>query len=419
MALRRTLGWVAILYFAEGLPFGVVKEVMPVYFRAHGAPLAEIGLLSLLGLPWTLKVLWSPLVDRYGERRTWVSACLVVLAMTCAALVPFDPASSARSLALVLLIMATASATQDVAIDAYTISLVERGEEGRANGVRVSAYRVALIASGGGLLLLAPWAGWSTAFLCGAALFAVLALLVRTAPRLTVAAEPRRHWVGPMRAWLLRPGALAVFAFILLYKLGDATMGPMVKPFWLDRGLAIEEVGIVSGSFGVVATIAGALIGGRLTDRWGIWWALLVLGLAQAVSNLGYATVAWLDPPAPAAVVASWWEAVRAAAEPGRGMIYAASLLESFSSGLGSAAFLAFLMHICDQEHAAVQYAALSAVFALSRDLAGAMSGWATEQLGYAAYFALTFLLAFPALALLPAIRGWLREIRPLRPAAA
>jgi PAT family beta-lactamase induction signal transducer AmpG len=413
MTLRRKLGWVAVLYFAEGLPFGLIKEVMPVYFRVHGAALTEIGLLSLLGLPWTLKVLWSPLVDRYGERRSWVTGCLLALALGCMALLPFHPVTGALGLTIVLLAIAIASATQDIAIDAYTIGLIDRGEEGQANGVRVSAYRVALIASGGGVVLLAPWVGWPTAFSLAALLFAALALLVRAAPRIAVAAEARRHWVAPMRAWLLRRGALAVFAFILLYKLGDATMGPMVKPFWLDRGLAIGEVGIVSGSFGVLATIAGALIGGRLTDRWGIWWALLLLGLAQAVSNLGYATVAWLDPPAPSTAVATWSDAWRAAAEPARGMIYGASLLESFCSGLGSAAFMAFLMHICDKEHAAVQYAALSAVFALSRDLAGAVSGWATEHLGYATYFGLTFGLAFPALALLPAISGWLREARP------
>ncbi|MGD9764892.1 MAG: MFS transporter [Candidatus Binatia bacterium] len=419
MKFRRTLGWVAVLYFAEGLPFGIVKEVMPVYFRVSGAPLVEVGLLSLLGLPWTLKVLWSPLVDRFGERRNWVSGCLMLLALTAAALLPFDPTARALGLWLVLFGMAMASATQDIAIDAYTIGLVDRGLEGRANGIRVSAYRVALIASGGGLVLLVPWVGWSTVFLIAAVVFAALALVVRRAPRVVVPVEARQQWLAPMRAWLLRPGAAAVFAFVLLYKLGDATMGPMVKPFWLDRGLAVAEIGLVSSSFGVLATIAGALVGGRFTDRWGIWWALLLLGLAQALSNLGYASVAWIDPAPPTATVASLPDAVRAAAEPVRAMIYGASLIESFCSGLGSAAFMAFLMHICDTEHAAVQYAALSAVFALSRDVAGAISGWATETLGYAAYFGLTFLLAFPALALLPWAGKWLREARGTEAAAA
>jgi len=403
------LGWVAVLYFAEGLPFGVVKEVVPVYLKVAGWSLTDLGLLSLLGLPWTLKVLWSPLVDRFGDRRTWIVGCLLALAVGCAALAPIDPAGRPLALWMVLIGVTIASATQDVAIDAYTIGLVARGEEGEANGVRVSAYRVALIASGGGLVLLAPWLGWPPVFLAAAALFAALAVVVRAAPRIVVPSAARRAWREPMRRWLLRAGAPAVFAFVLLFKLGDAAMGPMVKPFWLDRGLTVVEIGLVSSSVGVLATIAGALVGGWLTDRWGIARALLLLGLAQALSNLGYAGVAWLDPPPPTTTVATLGEALRAIVEPARGLIYTASMLESFSSGLGSAAFMAYLMNICDKEHAAVQYAALSAVFALSRDVAGAISGWATTQLGYATYFALTFLLAFPALALLPWVRTWIR----------
>jgi PAT family beta-lactamase induction signal transducer AmpG len=213
-----------------------------------------------------------------------------------------------------------------------------------------------------------------------------------------------------MRRWLLRPGAWAVFLFVLGYKLGDAAMGPMIKPFWVDRGLGVGEIGLVSTSIGVLATIAGALIGGRLTSRWGIFRALLLLGLAQALSNLGYATVAWLEPAPPHLALVSMTGALRAIGEPGRALVYTASMIESFTSGLGSAAFLAFLMHVCEKEHAAVQYAALSAVFALSRDVAGAISGWATTSLGYAPYFVLTFFLAFPALALLPVVGRWIHD---------
>jgi PAT family beta-lactamase induction signal transducer AmpG len=410
MTLRRKLAWVGVLYFAEGMPFGVVKDILPVWFRVHGASLQTVGLLSLFGLPWTLKVLWSPLVDRYGERRTWITGCLAVLAVGTAALAPLDPASPALALWALLLVVTVASATQDVAIDAYTIGFIVPGEEGEANGIRVSAYRVALIASGGGLILLAPWLGWRAVFLVAAAAFALLALVVRGAPRIVVAAAAQRDWREPLQRWLLRAGAPAVFAFVLLYKLGDAAMGPMIKPFWIDHGLGVGEIGLVSSSLGVLATIAGALVGGRLTDRWGIWHALLWLGLAQAVSNLGYASVAWLDPPPPATAVSGLGDALRAILEPARGLIYGASMIESFASGLGSAAFMAFLMHVCDKQHAAVQYAALSAVFALSRDVAGAISGWATTWLGYAPYFGLTFLLAFPALVLLPWIRSWIRE---------
>jgi len=410
MPTRRKLAWIALLYFAEGLPFGVVKEVVPVYFKVSGVSLTEIGLASLLGLPWTLKVVWSPLVDRYGERRQWITACLLALALFTSLVPLFDASAPPLGLWAVLLAVTLASATQDVAIDAYTIGLVERGEEGEANGVRVSAYRVALIASGGGLVFLAPLIGWPAAFTLAAVLFAALAVGTWAAPRIVVPIEQRREWLAPMRRWLLQPGSWAVFLFVLGYKLGDAALGPMVKPFWIDRGLGIAEIGLVSTSFGVLATIAGALIGGWLTTRWGILRALLVLGLVQALSNLGYASVAWLNPPPPQVAVASLADLVRALGEPARLLVYAASMVESFTSGLGSAAFLAFLMHVCEKEHAAVQYAALSAVFALSRDVAGAISGWATTRLGYGPYFVLTFFLAFPALALLPIVRTWIHD---------
>src|SRR5262245_22174713 len=410
MPLRRKLFWVALLYFAEGLPFGVVKDIVPVYFKVSGVSLTDIGLASLLGLPWTLKVFWSPLVDRFSERRTWITGCLLALALFTALTPSFDPSLPTLGLWAVLLGITIASATQDIAIDAYTIGLIDPGEEGDANGVRVSAARVALIASGGGLVLCAPLIGWNAVFVIAAALFAGLAVATRGAPRIVVPVAERRAWWTAMRRWLQRPHAWAVFLFVLIYKLGDAAMAPMVKPCWIDRGLSVGEIGLVSTSIGVMATIAGALVGGRLTSRWGILRALLLLGLAQALTNLGYATIAWLNPPMPATSVSSLGDALHALTQPGRGPMYAASMLDSFTSGLGTAAFLSFLMHVCEKEHAAVQYAALSALFALSRDTIGATSGWLTTQLGYAPYFTLTVFLAFPALALLPIVRTWIHD---------
>jgi PAT family beta-lactamase induction signal transducer AmpG len=189
-----------------------------------------------------------------------------------------------------------------------------------------------------------------------------------------------------------RPGAWAVFLFVFLYKLGDTSMGPMVKPFWVDRQMTLSEIALVSTTFGVVASVVGALIGGGLTTRLGIFRALWMLGLIQAVSNLGYAAVAWTDAGKPA--------------------LYAASLFESFAAGLGTAAFLSFLMRVCDKQQAATQYALLSALFNLSGSLAGAVSGVGVAHLGYAAYFVLTFFLALPAYALLPWISPWIYDHR-------
>lgn len=389
MPLRRKLAWVALLYFAQGLPFGFVFDSLPVYFRAHGVSLTDIGLLSLLGMPWTWKVLWAPLVDRFATPQTWIVGCLTAMGLLLYVLPFVSPAGVSTTLWVLLLAFTLASATQDIAIDAYTIGILAPGEEGAANGVRVSAYRVALIVAGGGALLLVTWLGWVGVFHAVAGVLLFLALIVWRSPRLPARGPAEESWLAGMRGFVTRPGFAALLAFVLLFKLGDASMGPMVRPFWLDHGLSVEEIGLVSNTLGVGLTIAGALLGGLCTTRWGLYRSLWSLGLLQAGSNLGYA--------AAAAVGGS------------RAAVYAASMLESFTGGLGTAAFLAFLMHVCDKRRAAVEYAFLSAVFGLTRSLAGAASGWATERLGYEAYFLATFVLALPAFALLPALRRWTR----------
>jgi len=400
MDLRRKLFWIGVLYFAEGFPFGLVIDNLPVYFRRHGVSLVDIGLMSLLGAPWTLKVLWSPLVDRFGSRQRWIVSCLATMAVTLALLPLLSPAPPTVWLWGLLLILTAASATQDIAIDAYTIGLLSPGEEGVANGVRVSAYRVALIVGGGGLVILAGPLGWPAVFWIAALIAALLAVLAAQSPPLHLTSgDPQQPWFRPLIRWLARPGAPLLFLFVLIYKLGDSSMGPMVKPFWVDRGLRDEEIGLISTTLGVAASIAGALAGGVLTTRWGLFRGLWLLGLLQAFSNLGYASVAYF--------------------EMGRPGIYAASLAESFTGGLGTAAFLAFLMHICDKREAATEYALLSAIFGFTRSLAGGFSGWGTTHLGYAAYFAVTFLLALPALALLPWIRPWADATADQPPAAA
>ncbi len=184
----------------------------------------------------------------------------------------------------------------------------------------------------------------------------------------------RRNSLTPVFRWLFRWEMAAVVVFVPLYKLGDSTLGRMVKPFWVDRGYSMAEIGTISVTLGVVLTILGALTGGWFVNRYGIFWALLWLGLAQLVSNLGYVAVASVDLP--------------------RESIYVASIVESFTQGLGTAAFLSFLMNLCDKEHAATQYAILTALMAVTRDIGGAFTGIGVEALGYATYFAVTTALA-------------------------
>jgi len=450
MRLRRKLTWVALLYFAEGFPFGIAYDVWPVYFRQHGVSLAEIGLMSLLFLPYTLKPAWAPLVDRLGQRQSWVIAAELGLAVMTVILLGMDPSHVGWLLWFVLLGFTLSSATQDIAIDAWAVDVSSAKDQGSINGVRVSAYRVALVAAGGLVLVLADSIGWRLDWLLVCALFLVMALIAWKSPRIAreresdenrSAAGPRlrrvrlvlvgfavlitaiawlQGWTSlwivlavlavglavasfldpTLLAWVLRREMILVVAFVLLYKVGDSALGRMVKPFWVDHGMSASEIGVVSSTVGMILTIAGALCGGWFTDRKGIFQGLLWFGIAQALSNFGYVAVAFLHLPRGGASLFGL------SFGPFQAAIYGASMVESFAQGLGTAAFLAFLMNQCDRRHAATQFAMLTAVMALSRDLAGALSGIGVEAIGYGGYFTVTALLALPALAMLPWIKG-------------
>lgn len=377
----RWVFWIVTLYLASGLPFGVVEKLVPVWLKASGVSLQEIGLASLLGLPWTLKALWAPLVDRHLDAARWITGALVLIALALGLLGLLSPGPLAAAL---LFCVACASATQDVAIDGYTASALPERLHGRANGIRVAAYRASMLLAGGGAVALAGSLPWSWIFFGLALLAGLLALPARRLPITPREPVPVTAWVRTLLAWGRRPGALALFAFILLFKLGDAAMGPMVAPFWMDAGLTLEEVGLFSTGAGTALTVAGALLGGEIATRIGLFRALVGLGALQALSNLGYAA---------------------AALAPSRLAVYAASSVESLTSGLGTAAYLAFLMRATEGEQAATRFALLTALAGLTRTLAGALSGYGAAHFGYAAWFALTFALALPAFALLPALR--------------
>ena len=394
MSLGRTLSIIGLVYVIEGFPMGIYADVWPVYFRRHGVSLTEIGWLSGLYIAWSAKVLWSPLVDRFGERRHWIAGSMTVMAM-CLVWIAFDGMDRLGPvLWLVFVLYCVASATQDVAIDAYAIGITRRGWEGPVNSMKVTAYRIGLLTAGSGLLLLPGWIGWRGAFLVGAALSLAMGCSVFAAPAVAVPPESRRETIAPLRRWLDRRGVVPVLLFILLYRVGDRAMGPMVKTFWVDRGLSDPEIAAVSAVFGIGATILGAIAGGALVARSGIGRSLWLLGALALFSNLGYTAAA-------------------AFPEVGRFGIYAASGIESFCGGLASAAFLSYLMRICEKEHAAVQYALVTAVYALAGSLVALPAGWLTERMGYAAYFALTALYALPAFAFLPGARMWIGDSDP------
>ncbi len=372
-----------MLSFASGLPYFFFNETVPVWLAASGMSLAGIGLASGASLPWALKFLWAPLVDRLGSRRLWIRASLVLLALTTAALSGSDPTRHAAVLGAVLLLYVALSATQDIAIDAYTIEITHGRELGVANSVRIAAYRSASFVSSALLVWVAARQGWPGAFAAGAVLLAVLALATLVLPSPARETDHAASLGEPIRAILARPGIWAVILFALLFKLDISAMEPMTKPFWVASGFSLDEIAALTTGR-LLATLAGAALGGVIATRIGIFHGLWSLGLVQLLSSLGYAA---------------------AASGAGKNGITTAALFENFAHGLGTAAFLAFLMSVCERRYAATQFALLSAVYALSRWAAGLMSGVLAERLGFSSYFLLTFFLGLPAYLLLPRLR--------------
>jgi PAT family beta-lactamase induction signal transducer AmpG len=242
-----------------------------------------------------------------------------------------------------------------------------------------------------GLFFLPSWIGWEGTLGVAAGLHALMAGVVYATPRVEVPPEARREMWPALRRWLGREGAIGVFAFVLLYRVGDLAMGPMVKPFWVARGFSDEEIGLVSVTLGIAAMIAGSWLAGGVVVRFGIGRSLWAIGFVALASNLGYAAAAALP-------------------EAGAAAVYSASLVESFCSGMAGVTFMSYLMRICDKAHAAVQYAMLTATYAAAGSVLRIFSGALTDEMGFAAYFALTAAFALPAFALIPAARRWLDE---------
>ncbi|HEU4525181.1 MAG TPA: MFS transporter [Gemmatimonadales bacterium] len=383
--LRTRLAWLGGLSFASGLPYFFFNETIPLWLAQEGMSLAGIGLATGASMPWVLKFLWAPVVDRLGSRRTWIRACLVLLAAVTVLLAGADPTHYAAALGVLLLVYVTLSATQDIAIDAYTIETTSGRELGVANSVRIAAYRGASFVSSALLVWVAARRGWDGAFLAGAAITGTLAAASFLLPETERGSQRAESLTEPLTAMLRRPGIWAVILFALTFKLDISAMDPMTKPFWLQAGLTLDQIAVLTTGR-LIATLAGATIGGLLATRIGLFRALWTMGLVQLLSSLGYAAAAALPPD--------------------RAVISAAALFENFAAGLGTAAFLAFLMSVCERRYAATQFALLTAVYALSRWAVGLVSGVLAERLGFAHYFLLTFALGVPAYGLLPWIRG-------------
>ncbi|MGR6799552.1 AmpG family muropeptide MFS transporter [Sphaerotilus sulfidivorans] len=506
------LAAVLMLGFASGLPLALTGQAMQAWLSLEGIDVATIGFLSLVGLPYTFKFLWAPLMDRFdppwlGRRRGWLVLTQLLLAGALLLMAGTSPQESMRLYALLAVAIAFLSASQDVVIDAYRTDLLPAPERGLGASLSVLGYRLAMILSGGIALI---WtdpvnaggpAGWTwpevyrlMALLMVAAA-GVSALLLPRLPRLerpesvarndligfaavlaaaavgylltdrvlgplssallgplleqtTLAPTLRQRWADllallagiaitlPLGAWAARvarfetllggmasyfaqPGAWAFLGFIVLYKLGDAFAGSLMTPFLLKAmAFGSAEVGVVNKVIGLWLTIGGALLGGALMLRLGLWRSLMLFGVLQMASNLGFWWLAVHGQGAlPGLTVPAfdWGFLKLAQATPVDGGLLMVIAFENISGGMGTAAFVAFLMSLTSQRFTATQYAMLSAFASIGRVWVGPLAGVLAESIGWPSFFLVSTLAALPALWMLMRLRPTVQalEIAP------
>lgn len=408
-ALRR-LGILWSLYFVQGLPFGFQATALPVYLRESGMSLAGVGLATALSLPWSLKLFWAPLVDRfgggrYGRRRSWILPLQLMLAATCltAALVPLQ--NGLAPLLLLVLMMNLFAATLDVAVDGLAVDVLAPHELGHGNVAQVVGYKVGMLTGGGLLVWASGRIGWSGLFFAMAGLV-VACFLVTLAWRegeVTSAGAPglRPHpafaEIGTaLRRALSAPGAGWLLLFIGTYKLGESMADTMFKPFLVDAGFAAQQIGLWVGTWGMLCSIAGSIAGGLLASR---------LPLLQAV---GIAAVLRAVP-----VAGEWWLSL-VEATPSR--VLTVTCAEHFFGGALTTALFAFMMSRVDRRIGATHYTLLAAVEVWGKLPAAWVSGVITEATSYPVIFAVATVLSLAYLALLLPLR---RQVQVTAPPAS
>ncbi len=504
VALHR-LAVVTVLGFASGLPLALTGQAMQAWLSVEGVDIATIGFLSIVGLPYTFKFLWAPLMDRFelpwlGRRRGWLVLTQLALAGALLWMATTSPTQATRVFALLAVLVAFVSASQDVVIDAYRTDLLHATERGLGSSLYVMGYRMAMILSGGvAFIWVDPTQGggwtWPEVYrfmawlMVGAAVFSATALpRLKHAPRphsvarhdvigfiavvaavgvgfvvserfappiasailspfyagSSVAPAMQKKWadllalllgiaftlplaawaaraakfetlLGGLRSYFAQTGAAAFLAFIVLYKLGDAFAGSLMTPFLLQSmAFSTAEVGVVNKIIGLWLTIIGALIGGALMLRLGLWRALMVFGILQMVSNLGFW---WLAVSGkgllPGLVIPAFdWSFVKLAHDtPVDGGLLLVIAAENLSGGMGTAAFMAFLMSLCNQRFTATQFALLSAFASVGRVWVGPLAGVLAESIGWPAFFILSTAMALPALLMLWWLRAAVRAL--------
>ncbi len=393
----------SLLSLSSGMPLGWVYVAFQFFLIDHGVSRAELAVVSGISIAWTVKFLWSPLVDRYalrwpGRRRSWVVAMQIALAATFAALAVYawriggehQLAGRALAAAAVLgFLVAFFSATQDIALDAYAVELLRPEEREPASGLRILWYRIGMLVAGAALVSLSDWLPWPVLFLGVAGLFAAFVAVTFLSPepeRPTTA--PRtlgKAVVEPIRHYFLRADAVAVALFLVFYKFGDNMGGTMVNYFLKDLCFTNAEAGAAIKVIGTVATILGSLVGAGIMMRIGLGRALWAFGFLQAGANLLY-SVAAVARHAPLDLhLCAGLPAIDVAT---RVWTYASIASEQAAQGMGTAAQGVLLLRVCDKRYSATQFALLSSLFAVGRWAAGLPSGWLADRMGYPIFFA-------------------------------
>lgn len=361
-----------------------------------GVQLRTIGIFGLVGLPYILKFLWSPFMDRYvppvlGRRRGWIILTQVSLMAEIAAMAFGSPAEGPLTLAALALLVAFTSASQDIVVDAYRTDVLHETERGAGVAVFVTGYRIAMLVSGAFALILSDLIGWRSTYLFMAGLMSIGSGAAFFGPEPEHSAVPPKNlqeavW-GPLKDFFSRPSALMILLMIVLYKLADAYAGAMTTPF-LIRGLGFSptDVGTVNKAFGLVALIVGAAIGGTLMVRLGLFRSLFAFGIFQAVSILSFVLLAL--------------------AGKSYALMIVAIAIENLAAGMGTTAFLSLLMGLCNQRFSATQYALLSSLASLGRIFIAPTSGYVAESTGWPVFFLVSALAGIPGLLLLWRLRN-------------
>jgi PAT family beta-lactamase induction signal transducer AmpG len=398
---------VALLGFTSGLPLALTGSTLQAWLTVEGVDIKTIAWFSWIGLPYLLKFLWSPAMDRFvppflGRRRGWILMGQIGLVIGICALALGSPDDSLWFIGAMALWVAFASASQDIVIDAYRTDLLTQPERGMGAAVNVLGYRIAMLASGGLALILADQIGWKATYLAMAAMMAATMVITVLAPEPESPARAPRTLaeavIGPLKDLLGRPGALTLFALVMFYKFGDALAGTLTTAF-LIRGVGFTptDVGVVNKGLGLAALLIGALLGGVLLAKLSLVRALLLFGALQAVSNLSFAWLAWTGKSYP--------------------LLVFTVAFENLASGMGTAAFVALVMALCHRSYSATQYALLSAIASLGRILFGPVTGTLVAQFGWGEFFVLTFFAALPGLALVWVMRNEITEVEKANPA--